>query len=61
MAEGTSGLFHIEIEIVISFQCRQFDYIVAVLNKELTILKYRNIYVDLYVSLSIFLCMDSLQ
>ena len=43
MAEGTSGLFHIEIETVISFQGRQFDYIVAVLNKELTILKYRNI------------------
>ena len=57
MAEGTPGLFNIEIETVISFQGGQLDYIVAVLNKELTILKYRN----MYVSLSIFLCMDSLQ
>ena len=57
MAEGTPGLFNIEIETVISFQGGQLDYIVAVLNKKLTILKYRNI----YVSLSIFLCMDSLQ
>ena len=44
MAEGTPGLFDIEIETVISFQGGQLDYIVAVLNKELTILKYRNIF-----------------